>query len=257
MQIAKSDTGSRTRRLSLVCRWMRAPLPSTPERQALSAEGPARPRRVTLRPLDELDVRGPTAGRAGPELRRLTRTRTGRSPGPTSRRWLASRGDARRPIRLGRHRDRRRWVGSGDCARRTTIDDRQRLGRLSGSHWTAGRGRGSAPRPPAWSSDFAFGELGLYRVRAGGLRLSTSGPRSRTRSPGSRSEGVKRGGLLWDGHRHDVICMAALNPAGNAQVAGTVEGSVRRSGTLVTTSAPVHATHDRRPGGHHTRGPRS
>ncbi|HVE30056.1 MAG TPA: GNAT family protein [Mycobacteriales bacterium] len=126
----------------------------------------------------------------------------------------------------------------------------------SGSHWTACRGEGLGTEATGLVLDFAFGELGLYRVELEVFDYNVRAQKSYVKS-GFTVEGVKRGGLLWDGHRHDVICMAALNPAGNAQVAGTVEGSVRRSGTLVTTSAPVHATHDRRPGGHHTRGPRS
>ena len=58
---------------------------------------------------------------------------------------------------------------------------------------------------------FAFGELGLHRVE---LEVFDFNARARAvyTKCGFETEGVRRGGLLWAGRRHDVILMAALNP---------------------------------------------
>ena len=97
----------------------------------------------------------------------------------------------------------------------------------SGSHWTAGRGEGLGTEATGLVLDFAFGELGLYRVELEVFDFNLRAQKSYAKN-GFTVEGVKRGGLLWAGERHDVVCMAALNPAasrppaGNQQVPGTV-----------------------------------
>jgi RimJ/RimL family protein N-acetyltransferase len=61
--------------------------------------------------------------------------------------------------------------------------------------------------------DLAFGELGLHRVELEVFDFNLRAQKSYAKS-GFTVEGVKRGGLLWDGVRHDVIMMAALSPGG-------------------------------------------
>ena len=67
----------------------------------------------------------------------------------------------------------------------------------SGSHWTAGRGEGLGTEATGLVLDFAFGELGLYRVELEVFDYNVRAQKSYVKS-GFTVEGVKRGGLLWE-----------------------------------------------------------
>jgi len=179
--------------------------------------------RVTLRPLDGRDVDDQLRAVQDSEMRRLTgthRTFTRAAIGA----WVASRADA-----AGRYdwavteTDGGGWLG--DCALNDIDTDNGSAGFRIALDRRPGEGLGA--EATGLVLGFAFGELGLYRVELEVFDFNVRARRSYEKS-GFAVEGVKRGGLLWDGRRHDVICMAALHPAlapaGNAQVAGTVRG---------------------------------
>ena len=177
--------------------------------------------RVTLRPLDERDVDDQLRAVQDLELRRLTGTHQTFTRA-TIEAWVATRGEAE-----GRYdwavteTDGGGWLG--DCALNEIDTDNGSAGYRIALDRRPGEGLGT--EATGLVLDFAFGELGLYRVELEVFEFNARAQRSYEKS-GFAVEGVKRGGLLWDGRRHDVICMAALHPtpvpAGNSQVAGTV-----------------------------------
>ena len=167
--------------------------------------------RVTLRPLDERDVEDSLRAVQDPEQLRLTGThRTFTRTDIVA--WCRSRADA-----PGRYdwavveTGGGAWVGecalndidpdNGSAAFRIALD--RRLGEGLGTEATG------------LVLDFAFGELGLYRVELEVFDFNRRARRSYEKS-GFVVEGVKRGGLRWEGRRHDVVMMAALAPGGNS-----------------------------------------
>jgi RimJ/RimL family protein N-acetyltransferase len=173
--------------------------------------------RVTLRPLDERDVDDLLRAVRDPELRRLTGTHRTFTRADIEA-WVSGRGDAE-----GRHdwavteTDGGGWLG--DCVLNDIDADNGSAGYRIALDRRAGEGLGT--EATGLELEFAFGELGLYRVELEVFDFNVRAQKSYAKC-GFTVEGVKRGGLLWDGERHDVICMAALDPAGNAQVAGAV-----------------------------------
>jgi RimJ/RimL family protein N-acetyltransferase len=177
--------------------------------------------RVTLRPLDGRDVDEQLRAVQDPELRRLTGTHRTFARGDIEA-WVATRAEAE-----GRYdwavteTTGGRWLG--DCALNEIDPDNGSAGYRIALDRRPGEGLGT--EATGLVLEFAFVELGLYRVELEVFDYNVLARRSYEKS-GFAVEGVKRGGLLWDGERHDVICMAALNPAhvpaGNSQVAGAV-----------------------------------
>ncbi len=177
--------------------------------------------RVTLRPLDERDADDQMRAVQDPQMRRLTGTHRTFTRADIEA-WLASRRDAE-----GRYdwavteTDGGGWLG--DCSLNDIDADNGSGGFRIALERRPGEGLGT--EATGLVLDFAFGELGLYRVELEVFDFNRRAQRSYEKN-GFAVEGVRRGGLLWDGRRHDVVCMAALNPAldpaGNAQVAGTV-----------------------------------
>ena len=177
--------------------------------------------RVTLRPLEERDVDDQLRAVQDPELRRLTGTHRTFSRVDIET-WVARRAEAE-----GRYdwavteTDGGGWLG--DCSLNEIDTDNGSAGYRIALGRRPGEGLGT--EATGLVLDFAFGELGLYRVELEVFDFNARARRSYEKC-GFAVEGVKRGGLFWDGDRHDVICMAALHPtrvpAGNAQVAGTV-----------------------------------
>ena len=163
MQIAKTTPGQRL----LVTT---APVPQF--REAPESEGPRG--RGSRAPADAR-LEDQLRAVQDPELRGSPAP-TGRSPGPTSRPgWRAgatpkadTTGPSPRPTAVG-----------GSVTARSTRSTPTTARPASGSHWTAGRGRGSAPRPPAWSwtSPSASSASTGSSWRSS---TTTSGPRSRT-----------------------------------------------------------------------------
>jgi RimJ/RimL family protein N-acetyltransferase len=177
--------------------------------------------RVTLRPLDERDVDDQLRAVRDPQLRRLTGTHRTFTRADIEA-WVATRAEAE-----GRYdwavteTDGGGWLG--DCALNEIDPDNGSAGYRIALDRRPGEGFGT--EATGLVLEFAFGELGLYRVELEVFDYNVRARRSYEKS-GFAVEGVKRGGLLWDGARHDVICMAALNPAlvpaGNSEVAGAV-----------------------------------
>lgn len=160
--------------------------------------------RVTLRPLDERDVADLLRAVQDPEQRRLTGThRTfteldidtwcrSRAAAPDRYDWAIEAGGA--------------WIG--DCALNDIDPDNE-----TGSYRIALErpGEGFGTEATGLVLDFAFGTLHLHRVELEVFDVNVRAQKSYAKS-GFTVEGVKRGALLWDGARHDVIMMAALNP---------------------------------------------
>ncbi|HEY6746961.1 MAG TPA: GNAT family protein [Mycobacteriales bacterium] len=166
--------------------------------------------RVTLRPLDERDVDDQLRAVQDPEQLRLTGTHRAFTRTDIVA-WCRSRAEA--PGRYDwavAETDGAGWVGecalndidtdNGSASFRIALD--RRLGQGLGTEATG------------LVLDFAFGELGLYRVELEVFDFNVRAQKSYAKS-GFTVEGVKRGGLLWEGVRHDVIMMAALAPSGN------------------------------------------
>jgi RimJ/RimL family protein N-acetyltransferase len=183
--------------------------------------------RVTLRPLDERDVDDQLRAVQDPEALRLTGTHRSFTRVDIEQ-WCRSRAEA--PDRYDWaivDADGGGWLG--DCALNHIDEDNRSASWRIALERRLGQGLGT--EATGLALDFAFGELGLYRVELEVFDFNLRAQKSYAKS-GFTVEGVKRGGLLWDGLRHDVICMAALAPAGNPQAGGTVQEAVRRSGTL-------------------------
>jgi RimJ/RimL family protein N-acetyltransferase len=165
--------------------------------------------RVTLRPLDERDVDDQLRAVQDPELRRLTGTHRTFTRADIEA-WVAGRAEAE-----GRYdwavteTDGGDWLG--DCALNDIDEDNGSAGFRIAVDRRPGEGLGT--EATGLVLGFAFGELGLYRVELEVFDFNTRAQKSYAKC-GFTVEGVKRGGLLWAGQRHDVICMAALNPAG-------------------------------------------
>jgi RimJ/RimL family protein N-acetyltransferase len=174
--------------------------------------------RVTLRPLDQRDVDDQLRAVQDPELRRLTGTHRTFTRADIEA-WVAGRADAE-----GRYdwavtgTDSGGWLG--DCALNDIDEDNGVAGFRIALDRRPGEGLGT--EATGLVLEFAFGELGLYRVELEVFDFNVRAQKSYAKS-GFTVEGVKRGGLLWAGERHDIICMAALNPAGNVKVPGSVQ----------------------------------
>jgi RimJ/RimL family protein N-acetyltransferase len=165
--------------------------------------------RVTLRPLDERDVADELRAVRDPELRRLTGTHRVFTETAIVA-WCRSRATAP---------DRYDWAvteaGTGGWLGECVLNDLDQDNLTGGFRIALDRrpGEGFGTEATGLVLDFAFGRLGLYRVELEVFDFNVRAQKSYAKS-GFTVEGVKRGGLLWDGERHDVICMAALDPAG-------------------------------------------
>jgi RimJ/RimL family protein N-acetyltransferase len=163
--------------------------------------------RVTLRPLAEGDTADMLRAVRDPELRRLTGTHREFTEADIVS-WARSRAEA--PDRydwavVGR--DGGGWLG--DCALNDIDPDN-----LSAGYRVAVTrpGEGLGTEVTGLVLDFAFGGLGLHRVELEVFDFNVRAQKSYAKS-GFSVEGVKREALRWDGAWHDVILMAALNPA--------------------------------------------
>lgn len=165
--------------------------------------------RVTLRPLDERDVDDQLRAVQDPEQLRLTGTHRTFTRTDIED-WCRSRADA-----PGRYdwaiveTDGGGWLG--ECALNDLDEDNR-----TGSFRIAldrRMGQGLGTEATGLVLDLAFGELGLFRVELEVFDFNLRAQKSYAKS-GFTVEGVKRGALLWDGVRHDVIMMAALSPGG-------------------------------------------
>jgi RimJ/RimL family protein N-acetyltransferase len=166
--------------------------------------------RVTLRPLDERDVEDSLQAVQDPEQRRLTGThRTFTRTDIVA--WCRSRAEA-----PGRYD----WAvvesGDGGWLGECSLNDIDEDNRSAGFRIALDRrmGQGFGTEATGLVLDFAFGELGLYRVELEVYDFNLRAQKSYAKS-GFTVEGVRRGGLLWAGVRHDVIMMAALAPGGS------------------------------------------
>lgn len=163
--------------------------------------------RVTLRPLAEGDVTDMLRAVRDPGLRRLTGTHQDFTEADLVA-WTRSRATA-----AGRYdwavvgRDGGGWLG--DCALNDIDPDN-----LSAGYRVAltRPGEGLGTEATDLVLGFAFGELGLHRVELEVFDFNVRAQKSYAKS-GFVVEGVKREALRWDGAWHDVIAMAALNPA--------------------------------------------
>jgi RimJ/RimL family protein N-acetyltransferase len=167
--------------------------------------------RVTLRPLEERDVDDQLRSVQDPEQLRLTGTHRTFTRIDIEA-WVRSRADA-----PGRYD----WAivdaadGSwlGECSLNEIDPDNESAAfRIALDHRM---GQGLGTEATGLVLGFAFGELGLHRVELEVFDFNVRAQKSYAKS-GFTVEGVKRGGLLWEGVRHDVIMMAALSPHGNS-----------------------------------------
>jgi RimJ/RimL family protein N-acetyltransferase len=167
--------------------------------------------RVTLRPLDERDVDDQLRAVQDPEQLRLTGTHRTFTRTDIEA-WCRSRAEA-----PGRYDWAVVETGGGgwlgECALNDIDTDNESASFRIALDRRLGQGLGT--EATGLVLDFAFGELGLYRVELEVFDFNLRAQKSYAKS-GFTVEGVKRGGLLWEGVRHDVICMAALRPAGNS-----------------------------------------
>jgi RimJ/RimL family protein N-acetyltransferase len=167
--------------------------------------------RVTLRPLDERDVDDQLRAVQDPEQLRLTGTHRTFTRTDIEA-WCRSRAEA-----PGRYdwavveTDGGGWVG--ECSLNEIDTDNGSAGFRIALDRRLGQGLGT--EATGLVLDFAFGRLGLYRVELEVFDFNVRAQKSYAKS-GFTVEGVKRGGLLWEGVRHDVIMMAALSPHGNS-----------------------------------------
>jgi RimJ/RimL family protein N-acetyltransferase len=140
-----------------------------------------------------------------PQLRRLTGTHRVFTMTDTDA-WARSRADA--PARYDwavTETDGGGWLG--DCALNEIDADNRTAGFRIALDRRPGEGLGTEATGLVLA--FAFGLLDLYRVELEVFDFNVRAQKSYAKS-GFTVEGVKRGALLWDGERHDVICMAAL-----------------------------------------------
>jgi RimJ/RimL family protein N-acetyltransferase len=159
--------------------------------------------RVTLRPLAEADADDMLRAVQDPELRRLTGTHRVFTRADVVA-WARSRDHAGGRYDWAVVDADGRWLG--DCA----LNDIDEDNLTAGFRIAINRpGQGLGTEATGLVLDFAFGELGLYRVELEVFAFNERAQKSYARS-GFVVEGVKRGGLLWEGVRHDVIMMAAL-----------------------------------------------
>jgi RimJ/RimL family protein N-acetyltransferase len=161
--------------------------------------------RVTLRTLVEADAEDLLRAVQDPQLRRLTGTHRVFTMTDTVA-WARSRADA--PARYDwavTETDGGGWLG--DCALNEIDEDNRTAGFRIALDRRPGEGLGT--EATGLVLDFAFGTLDLYRVELEVFDFNVRAQKSYAKS-GFTVEGVKRGALLWDGERHDVICMAAL-----------------------------------------------
>ena len=165
--------------------------------------------RVTLRPLDEADAEVLLRSTQDPEVRRLTGTHRVFTMTDIEA-WCRSRAAA-----PGRYDwavlDSATGDFLGDCAL-TDIDADNGVGGFRIA-LTGRFGEGLGTEATGLVLDFAFGQLGLYRVELEVFDFNVRAQKSYAKC-GFSVEGVKRGALLWRGERHDVIMMAALGMSG-------------------------------------------
>lgn len=165
--------------------------------------------RVTLRPLDERDVDDQLRAVQDPEQLRLTGTHRTFTRTDIEA-WCRSRAQA-----PGRYdwavveTAAGAWVG--ECALNDIDPDNESASFRIALDRRLGQGLGT--EATGLVLDFAFGELGLHRVELEVFDFNLRARKSYAKS-GFTVEGIKRGGLLWEGVRHDVIMMAALSPGG-------------------------------------------
>ena len=171
--------------------------------------------RVTLRPIDERDVGDLLRAVRDPELRRLTGTHREFTETDLAA-WCRSRGDA-----PGRYDWAVVDTGTGEFLGDCALNDIDEDNRVAGFRiaLTGRFGEGLGTEATGLVLGFAFDQLSLHRVE---LEVFDFNERARKayEKAGFQVEGVKRGGLLWDGVRHDVVLMAALDPAGESGAAG-------------------------------------
>lgn len=158
--------------------------------------------RVTLRPLAEEHAADLLRAVQDPELKRLTGTHRQFTEVDIVA-WCRSRADV-----PGRYDWAIEADGAfvGDCAL-NDIDEDNGVGSYRIALTRPGEGLGT--EATGLVLDFAFGSLGLFRVELEVFDFNERAQKSYAKS-GFVVEGVKRGGLLWEGVRHDVIMMAAL-----------------------------------------------
>lgn len=166
--------------------------------------------RVTLRPLAEGDAEVLLRSTQDPEVRRLTGTHRVFTRTDIVA-WCRSRAEAPGRYDWAVVAAGGGWLG--ECALNDIDEDNQ-----AGSFRIALAGRfgeGLGTEATGLVLGFAFGGLGLYRVELEVFDFNVRAQKSYAKS-GFTVEGVKRGGLRWDGERHDVIMMAALRPGGES-----------------------------------------
>lgn len=164
--------------------------------------------RIVLRPLVESDAQDALRATQDPENRRLTGTKRVFTMAEIVA-WCRSRADAP---------DRYDWAivdaadggWLGDAALMDVDTDDGTASYRIALERRPGEGLGT--EATGLMLDFAFGRLGLYRVE---LEVFDFNPRARRayEKAGFEVEGVKRGGMRWEDGRHDIVLMAALNPA--------------------------------------------
>lgn len=167
--------------------------------------------RVTLRTLAEGDVEDQLRAVQDPEARRLTGTHRVFTRTDIVA-WCRSRATA-----PGRYDwavvDSADGAWIGECALNDIDTDNQVTGFRIALDRRLGEGLGT--EATGLVLDFAFGPLGLYRVELEVFDFNVRAQKSYAKC-GFTVEGVRRGGLLWAGERHDVIMMAAMGIPGAA-----------------------------------------
>lgn len=162
-------------------------------------------KRVRLEPLTDAVFDGVWSMLQEPEGRRLTGTHAQFTADQT-RRWLASRSD---------HHDRADWavlrIEDGAFLGEAVVLDFDPANetasyRVALSH-PGMYGRGYGTEITALVVDHALDAVGLYRLDLEVFDFNTRAIRVYEKC-GFRVEGVKRGALLWDGERHDVVMMS-------------------------------------------------
>jgi RimJ/RimL family protein N-acetyltransferase len=171
----------------------------------VSLRGP----RVTLRPIVESDATDMLRATQDPELRRLTGTHRVFTRADTAA-WARSRAAA-----PGRYDwaivDTATGGWLGDCSLNGIDTDNDIAGYRIALSCRRGQGLGTEATDLVLA--FAFGQLRLYRVELEVFDFNVRAQKSYAKS-GFTVEGIKRGGLRLPDGRHDVVMMAAANPAG-------------------------------------------
>ena len=159
--------------------------------------------RVTLRPVAESDAPRMLLSTQDPEVRRLTGTHRVFTEADIVS-WCRS-----RAVAPGRYD----WVieADGDWVGECALNDIDQDNEVGSFRIALDRrqGEGLGTEATGLVLDFAFGTLGLHRVELEVFDFNVRAQKSYAKC-GFTVEGVKRGALLWEGVRHDVVMMAAL-----------------------------------------------